>query len=161
MSVNPRIIQDPSFPTVVENLRILDGQSWKANQLLFTDAAGLLKACASEADDGTGGVKYLAMEDQADPGNSTTKAPVVRLTEGMRLEMYVLTGTVSSANLKLRYGLDVASNLCTVKLADTSNLAFEVIDLGFERNPMEFTSGDDPGVVWVRVLPAALEAAGA
>ncbi len=161
MSVNPRIIQSPGVPTVVENLRVLNGQSWKKNQLLFTDSAGLLKACATDADDGTGGVKYLAMDDQTDPGNSTTTAKVVALTDDMVLEMYVTTGTVGVANLRLRYGLDVTSNKCTVDLGDTSNLAFEVTDLGYERNPNEFTSADDPGVVWVKVVSAALTAAGA
>ena len=67
-AVNPVVAKGDHMETVKK--LILSGQTWNAGQFLFADANGLLKACASNADAGTGGIKYYAITDQTDPGDS-------------------------------------------------------------------------------------------
>ena len=154
MSVNPRIISSSDVPTIPENFLVENGQSWSAGQLVYLNGSGHLATCAS---DGVL-IRYLALETQADPADAVTTAKVVRLTRNMLLEMSVTTGAVTTANKGLQYSLDVTSNLCSVDTGDTGHVAFEVEELGYERNPSEFASTDDPGVVWVRLLTTVLEA---
>jgi len=140
-------------------LKILSGQSWKAGQFLFHDTSGLLKTCASDADSGTGGVKYVALTDQADPGNSTTYAEVGVIHQDHVFEMNELNGTVSEANLGVFYAIDVTSNIVTIDVDDTGNDALVVTELGYDYNPLQNTSSDTLARVRVKVIPAAIEAA--
>lgn len=160
-ATNPVVFKCETPMETTDQYYILNGQSWKAGQFLYVDTSGLLKACASDADAGTGGIKFLALTDQDDPGNSTTKAEVGIITADMVFEMNELNGTVSQANLGQFYALDVTSNVCTVDVDDTSNDALELVALGYETNPALYDSTDIKAKVYCKVLTVAIEAAAA
>ena len=117
---NPELFQS-DLPMATIKKFILSGQSWKQGQWLFTDGDDLLKACASDADSGTGGIKYVALTDQTDPGNSTTEATVGIITADMIFVVNELDGTVAAADVGTLIAIDVTSNVVTADLGDTSN----------------------------------------
>jgi len=138
---------------------ILNGQSWNKGQWLFTDGSDLLKACASDADSGTGGIKYVALSDQADPGNSTTEAEVGIITSDMEWKMNELDGAVAATDEGASFGIDVSSNVVTVDIGDTTNLAVQIVERMSDISPAKYNSADVKAKVVCKVLPAALEAA--
>lgn len=157
-ATNPVVVQSDA-PMATTKLYILNGQSWKAGQFLNVDANGLINACATDDDASTGGgIKYYALTDQADPGNSTTLAEVGVITADMVFEMNELDGTVSLANKDQFYALSVASNVCTVDVGDTGNDALQIVELGYLKNPALYDSADVKAKVWCKVIPAVLNA---
>lgn len=155
---NPEVFQS-DLPMATIKKFILNGQSWKQGQWLFTDTDDLLKACASDADAGTGGIKYVALTDQADPGNSTTETTVGVITADMIFVMNELDGTVAAADVGTHIAIDVTSNVVTADLGDTGNDALEIVDLMVNLNPAKYVLADVKAKILVKVLPAALEAA--
>lgn len=158
-AVNPAVYQGPVMET--RKAYILSGQSWKAGQFLFTDTSGLLKACASVADAGTGGIKYLAFKDQADPGNSTTEAEVGVITRDHVFVMNELDGAVDKANIGIAYDLNVTSNVCTFDEASSANPAIEVVGILSDASPVTDSTSDTKGRALVKILTTVLEAAAA
>lgn len=158
-ATNPEFYQGPVME--VREICVADNQSWKAGQFLYTNTSGLLVACATDADAGTGGIKYLALEDQADPNNNTTKAKVGVITRDHVFVMNELDGAVDAANVGLAYALDVTSNVCTFDESDTSNPAIEVVGLMSDVSPVTDTTSDVKGRALVKILTTVLEAAAA
>lgn len=156
-SVNPRLVAGPVMAT--EKILILSGQSWKAGQFLFVDTSGLLKTCASDADSGTGGIKYFALADQDNPGNSTTYAEVGVIHPDHVFEINELDGAVDSANIGGIYGIDVTSNVVTVDEGDTSNPALKVIAVASDYNPLQNDPADVKGRCRVQVIASVIDAA--
>jgi hypothetical protein len=156
-AVNPRVVAGPVMAT--ENILILSGQSWKAGQFLFVDTSGLLKTCASDADSGTGGIKYFALADQTNPGNSTTYAKVGVIHPGHVFEINELDGAIDSLNIGGIYGIDVSSNVVTVDEADTSNPALKVISVASDYNPLQNAADDVKGRCRVQVIASVIDAA--
>jgi hypothetical protein len=140
---------------------VADNQTWKAGQFLYTNTSGLLVACASDADAGTGGIKYLALEDQADPNNNTTLATVGVITRDHVFIMNELDGSADSANIGIAYGLDVTSNVCTLDEGDTGNPALEVVGIMADINPVQDVATDTKNRALVKILTTVLEAAAA
>jgi hypothetical protein len=140
---------------------VADNQTWKAGQFLYTNTSGLLVACASDADAGTGGIKYLALEDQADPNNNTTFATVGVITRDHVFIMNELDGSADSANIGIAYGLDVSANVCTLDEGDTSNPALEVVGIMADINPVQDVATDTKNRALVKILTTVLEAAAA
>jgi len=158
VAVNPEVVgKGTAMPT--GTYAILSGQSWKAGQFLFLDTNGLLKACASDAASGTGGIKFLALADQTDPGNSTTDIEVGLITRDTIFEMNELDGSVTVSNRGQFYALDVTSNVCTVDVGDTGNDALEIVALGGDFSPAEYNNSDTKAKVHCKILTVALEAA--
>ena len=155
---NPRVVAGPPLEKN-SSMYIKTGQSWNAGQFLYVDTAGLLNACASDADAGTGGIKYIAMDTVTDPGNDTTTADVGVLTRDHILEGNELDGTVARTNLGNYYALNVTSNVCTVDVGDTGNDAFEIVDLGYIYDAAQYNSTDVKGKVRFKILTTVLEAA--
>jgi len=153
---NPELVSGPVMATI-EKL-ILNGQSWNAGQFLNLDANGLLNSCASDDDAGTGGIKYLALSDQTDPGNSTTLEEVGIIESDHIFEGNELDGTVADANIGDQYGIDVTSNVVTVDVGDTSNPAVVITDIGNRFSPAEYASDDIKARVRFRILTVCLEA---
>lgn len=156
-SVNPRVVAGPVMAT--EKILILNGQSWKAGQFLFVDTSGLLKTCASDSDSGTGGIKYFALTDQTDPGNSTTYAEVGVIHPDHVFEINELDGAVDSANIGGIYGIDVTSNVVTVDEGDTSNPALKVIAVASDYNTLQNDVADVKGRCKVQVIASVIDAA--
>ncbi len=154
--VNPELIQSDN-PMETTTKKILNGQSWKTGQWLFTNTSDLLKTCASDADSGTGGIKYIALADQDDPGDSTTEVEVGIITQDMVFLINELDGTVADTDVGGQYAIDVTSNVVTVDIDDTTNIAVEMLEREANLSPAKY--GDDTKAkVRVKVIPAALEA---
>jgi hypothetical protein len=157
-ATNPVVVQSDA-PMATTKLYIKNGESWKAGQFLNVDASGLINVCATDDDASTGGgIKYYALTDQDDPGDSTTLAEVGIITADMVFEMNELDGTVSLANKDQFYALSVASNVCTVDVGDTGNDALQIVELGYLKNPALYDSTDTLAKVWCKVIPAVLNA---
>ena len=156
--VNPKLIKSDE-PMETANLLVLNGQSWKGGQFLYADANSALTVCATNADASTGGIKYVALVDQADPANATTYVDVGVITQDMVFEGNELDGTATATDIGGQYALDVTSNICTLDLGDTSDDAFEIVDIGHLRNPAEYAATDVKNKVWFKVIPACIEAA--
>lgn len=172
----PRVVKpDRADAEIEENLLVLNGQTWNPGDLLDIDNAGLLSKCADDADAGTGGVKYMALGAQTDPGNSTTKSqsPVLRLTADTVLEINAYHATpasavVTGANIGIQYGLDHATSaganggtIPVVDVADTTNLCFEIVGIpaDFDDTTKKGTTGDTYPRVRVKVINTCLQAA--
>ena len=155
-AVNPRVISGHMETT---KILILNGQSWKKGQFLFVDTAGALKECASNADAATGGVKYLALNDQADPGDTTSTAEVAVITRDLLFEGNELDAAVTRAMIGQQAALDVTSNLVSVDISDTGNDAVEIVDLGWVYEPNMNKSTDVKGRLSFRVMTTNIEAA--
>lgn len=155
---NPELFQADSPMETIKKF-ILNGQSWNQGQWLFTDGSDLLKACASDADAGTGGIKYVALSTQADPGNSTTEAEVGIITSDMVWGMNELDGAVAATDEGAQFGIDVTSNVVTVDIGDTTNVAVLLVERMSDISPAKYDSADVKAKVLCKVIPAALEAA--
>jgi hypothetical protein len=156
---NPELYQGPVMAT--REIYVADNQTWKAGQFLYTNTSGLLVACASDADAGTGGIKYLALKDQADPNNNTTLATVGVIVRDHVFIINELDGSVDTANIGIAYGIDVTSNVVTLDEGDTGNPALEVVGLMSSENPVQDSATDTKNRALVKVLTTVLEAAAA
>jgi hypothetical protein len=156
---NPMVYSGPVME--VREINVADNQTWKAGQFLYTNTSGLLVACASDADAGTGGIKYLALEDQTDPNNNTTKASVGVIVRDHVFIINELDGSVDDANIGIAYGIDVTSNVVTLDEGDTGNPALEVVGLMSDVNPVQDVATDTKNRALVKVLTTVLEAAAA
>ena len=156
-AVNPTLVKGPT-PDLVDKV-IASGQSWKKDQFLYENTSGLLVACASDADAGTGGIKYMAVSDQTDPGNSTTRTKVAVLTADHVFSFNELDGTLAVANIGQRYGIDVTSNVVTVDVGDTSNPAIEITELAVDYDPANNDPADVKARCRGRIITTVLEAA--
>lgn len=156
---NPVLYSGPVMET--RKILVADDQSWSAGQFLYTNTSGYLIVCASDADAGTGGIKYLALADQADPDNNTTYATVGVITRDHTFIMNELDGSLDAANVGIAYGLDVTSNVCTIDEGDTGNPALEVVGLMSDKNPIQDVATDTKNRGLVKVLTTVLEAAAA
>jgi len=152
-SANPQVVAGPIMETV--SMLIENGESWKAGQFLYVDTSGLLNACTSDIT----AIKYYALQDQDDPGNSTTFAEVVIIHADHVFEGNELDGTVTAANIGQFFGIDVTSNVVTVDVAEVTALVLEIVDLGYLRNPAVYTSADILAKVYFKILSIALERA--
>jgi len=156
-AVNPELYSGPVMETVDQYVK--DGQSWKAGQFLYSDTAGRLVACASDADAGTGGIKFLALEDQTDPGaEDSDKATVGVITTEHEFIGNELDGAVTSANLGVKYGIDVTSNVVTVDVGDTTNDAVYITRLGSDISPVQYKTDDIKAKVVFKLTTAVIEA---
>ena len=151
-AVNPALYQGPVMATVSLLVTNTTGV-WKAGQFL-TVSSGALIPCASDAVD----IKYLALKDQADPGNATTLAEVGVIQPDHVFVMNELNGAVTVANIGGRYALDVTSNVCTVDVDDTGHDAFIVKGVASADQPVTDKSDDVKGRVYVSVLSSVIEA---
>jgi hypothetical protein len=81
---NPVVAKGGHMETI--NKLILTGQVWKAGEFLTITEAGLLRKINDAPITSNGGVKYYALTDQANPGNSTTYAKVGIITPTTEFE---------------------------------------------------------------------------
>jgi len=156
---NPKVYAGPVME-MDDNHYIKNAQSWSAGQFLYVDTSGHLVACASNADAGTGGIKYYALEDASDPeAEDTTLASVGIITRDHEFIGNELDGTLTSTAKGQFYGLDVTSNVCTLDAGDTDNDALEVTRIGTEIAPAKYAAADTLQKVCFKILTVALEAA--
>ena len=155
---NPKLVKS-DLPMAREEYLVLNGQSWKAGQFLFLDANGMVKPCASDAASGTGGIKYYALADQADPANATTRIDVGVITADMIFEGNELDNAVTEAMRDVPYGISVVSNIVTVDTGDTGNDAVMIVDPVTNKIPVKYSSADTLAKVYFKVLPEAINAA--
>lgn len=155
---NPKVYAGPVME-IDDSHYIKNGQSWNAGQFLYVDTSGYLVACASDADAGTGGIKYLALEDATDPGApDTTLASVGIITRDHEFIGNELDGAVTDNNKGQQYGIDVTSNVVTVDVADTANPAVQITRLGSEIKPSKYVAADIKAKVLFKVLTTVIEA---
>jgi len=157
IAVNPRVVEGPVMET--KDVLIKSGSSWKAGQFLRVDTAGLLVAAATGARAANGGYQYLALTDQANPGNSTTYAKVGVIHPDHVFEMNENATTLAGANIGQRYGIVVASNVVTFDKTDATNVSVIVVDIAQNYNPLQNDVADTKARARVRVLKDALDAA--
>ena len=155
---NPELFQSDAPMATVKKF-ILNGQSWNKGQFLFTDTSDLLKACASDADAGTGGIKYVALSDQADPGNSTTEAEVGVITADMVFAVNELDGAVAATDEGASFGIDVTSNIVTVDIGDVTNVALTIVERMSDISPAQYTGADVKAKVLCKVRTDVIDAA--
>lgn len=151
-AVNPAVYQGPVMSTVSLLVTNTTGV-WKAGQFL-TVSNGALVPCASDAVD----IKYYALKDQANPGNTTTYAEVGVIDPDHVFVMNELDGAVTVANVGARYALDVTSNVCTLDVGDADHDAFLVVGVASSDEPINNKSDDVKGRAYVKVLSSVLEA---
>jgi len=157
---NPEWHSGPVTPAVVsDQYCIADNATWNAGQLVRITSAGLVKACATDDDAGTGGINAIAVNTQADAGNDATKVPLFMLAEDCVYRMNLVSGAASQAMIGDQYGIDVSDNVATVDHTDTSNVAVEVVGIMFNIDPSSYPIADTMAVVLVKFLPAVLNAA--
>lgn len=149
--VNPKVYQGPVMSTI--KLLITNGSSWKAGQFL-TVSSGALVACATDAVD----IKYLALADQADPGNATTYAEVGVIDPAHVFVMNLYSGAPSSATIGANIALNVASNVCTADYTDTTHDSLNVVDVLATQTPLTDSASDTYGRILVKVLGTVIQA---
>lgn len=170
----PRLVKtDIGNYEVLENAyRVEDNQTWQAGDFLRLNTSGLLERCANDVDSATGGIQFYALEDQADPDNSTTFATVLKITEDMEFEGNVYHSTAASALaassiIGQKYGLvhvtsagaADADGIPVVDLEDTSNPAFQVTAIASDYDESgENTAADVYGLCRFKVLAACIDA---
>jgi hypothetical protein len=157
IAVNPRLVAGPVMET--RTMLVDNGTSWKAGQFLFLNTTGELDTCASDADAGTGGIKFYALTDQANPGADGTYAEVGVIHPDHVFEINELDGAVDQANIGQIYGIDVTSNVVTVDEGDTSNPALKVIAVASDYNPAQNLVDDVKGRCRVQVIASVIDAA--
>ena len=169
----PRLVKpDAANREVIDDsYRVLNGQTWSAGDFLFLDASGLLKKCADDQDAALGGIKFFALEDQSDPGNSTTKGgAVIPITREMEFEVNVHHGTAASALaaasiIGLQYNMIYADpdgtasgDHVVLDLSDTGDPAFDVVAIASDYAPENNTVADVYGLCRVKITSANLDA---
>ena len=92
-------------------------------------------------------------------GADTTKKEFRKINDNCVFEMNELDGTVAETDLGQWFDMDVTSNLDTVNVGSNSHAVFEVIDLGWLREPLMNASTDTLAVLYVKVLARTLDAA--
>ena len=155
-AVNPKVVSGPVMETAT--LIIKNGQSWKAGEFLNVDSYGL-NVCLTDDDASTGGIKYLALEDQDDPVATTTTAEVGVIDEDHVFEGNELDGQLTALNIGANYAINVASNVVTVDVGDTTNPAVQVTDIGQIFNPALYNATDTKQKVRFKILTTCLQAA--
>ena len=127
-------------------------QSFKKGQFVYLSAAGKLTACASNAT----GCCGLAEADAS--GTTDTAIPVTIAKRGQQYTVFVTNGgsatTTAVSQVGKQYDIYVASNVCYLNTAGTSQRFFTVDALASED-----TVGDTNGrlVVEVRGIYAQLD----
>ena len=159
VAANPKVVAGPDMETV--SMLVKNGESWSAGEFLNVDANGLLNECASDDDAGAGGIKYYALADMSDPGNSTTYEEVGVIHSDHVFEGNELNGAVTGANIGNHYAIDVTTNVVTVDVDDTGNDAVIITDIGPNWNPAEYVLADTLAKVRFKILTVCLEAANA
>ena len=154
-AINPRIVKDNGTPVEFVEHNILNGESWSAGQFLNLNNDGLL----IEAVDGSVIYKFLAVETQADPGNSTTKATVAVLRSDLVLEMHELDGTIPETAKGTNFKMDLSSNVCTIDVDTVSTPSLKLVQNGFEYDNLNNNSADTLARCRVKVLQSVLDAA--
>ena len=160
---NPRIVF--LGDAEVKRQRILNGQTWNAGEFLRRDSAGLLQVVATGTGDASGGgIQFQALKDQADPGNSTTFANVMKIANDTIFEGNLFDDTTTqsypaAAVEGQQYGIDVQSNVHSVDHDETTTVCFEVTEISPDYNESENTLTDVYGRVRFKVLQTCIEAA--
>ncbi len=127
--------------------------TWKAGQLLKT-ASGNVTPCVT----GDTEIKYIALSDQDVAPSAGTLVKVGVLKAGTELEINELDGTLAAANVGENYGINVASNIVTLDVADTTNLAVKITQLAADYNSEKYDSTDVQARCRVRILSSVLDA---
>lgn len=158
-AANPKVVAGPVMGTV--SMLVLSGESWSAGEFLNVDASGLLNECASNDAAGAGGIKFYALQDMADPGNSTTYEEVGVIHADHVFEGNELDGAVTGAVIGNHYAIDVTSNVVTIDISDTSNDAVIITNIGPNWNPGEYVLADTKAKLQFKILTVCLEASNA
>ena len=143
-------------PLQKAKVRALDGQTWKADQPGYYDS-GYARPLAT---DGTS-AQFVFLEDQ-DTAASTTDAWVGAIDGNTKFVGYVSSDdsdtTAQRAHIGGTYGIHVGSNVATVNVNETSNVAVVVEDCLPYAEPFRNDSTDNPGQVIFRYLTSVLDA---
>ena len=132
-SSNPRIGMTGSghAPRILWGRHEADSQSFKKGQLGYL-ASGYLTADASD----TAQILGIAMFDATNVTSGHVTGDVIVLRPGDEIKIRVTNGgtdtRITAANLGIGYGLYVASNVCYLDLADTSNDRFQITKMLYE-----------------------------
>jgi hypothetical protein len=148
--VNPVVYQGPVMAT--RSILITNGQSWKAGQLLSVSSGALIAAASNSV-----ACKYYALQDQANPGNTTTFAEVGVITSEHVFLMNELDGAVPATSIGQLHSLDVTSNVCTVDTADNTTPCFRVVGIFSQIQPITDKSDDVKGRLLVKILQSVLD----
>jgi len=161
-AANPRFRYNADgLDAMAKARRLIDGDAtFNAGQFLYQKNDGLVYTCESDADTGTGGIQFLAMETVGTALSvDTTRKEMAVITAGDVFEMNELDGTVAETTVGGLYGLDVTSNICTVDLGDDSNTAFRVVDPSWVQSPFIDDSADVKARLLVEIIEAVINAA--
>ena len=149
---NPRIVKSGTQPVKVY-LPAAGSQTWKAGEFA-TVASGLVTLVATTDVD----IKYYLLEDQDSATSAGDLVACILISNDMIFEGNVLTGTVSSANQGMQYGISVASNVFTVKIADATNKAVQITEIASTYEPSRNVLADTLALVRFKFIQAVLEA---
>lgn len=151
---NPILVSQDTGTMSRVKIKILNGQSWKAGQLLRVDANGYLKAVAT---DGTQ-ITHYALSDQANPGNTTTEAEVGVLDGDMEFEGNALSQRLAITQIGARYALNVASNIVTIDPTDPTNVSVILTNVGPNWSPAQYDYTDTLQRCRFKILSTVLQA---
>jgi hypothetical protein len=163
--VNPQVAKGGHMETIKK--LILTGQAWQKGEFLTITDAGLLRGINTGALAGTGGVKYYALTDQANPGDSTTYAEVGVITPTLEFEGNCKSGTVSDANVGQVYDIDSTANAddstvddITVDTAGGEQAlgAAHITAIASDYNRIQNAAADTNAVVRFRIPAAIIDA---
>jgi len=147
---NPALYQGPVMGT--QSILVTNGQSWKAGQFLEVSSGALIPAASNSV-----ALKYYALTDQDDPGDTTTYAEVGIVTADHVFVMNELDGTVPTTSIGALHSIDVTSNVCTVDTADNTTPCFRVVGIAALDQPMTDVAADVKGRLYVSVIQTVLD----
>ena len=149
-------LQNPKLHTGrMETKKVPSGAvTWKAGQFL-TINAGLAEAAADDAVN----LKYYALTDQDSAPTAGDLVLVGVLTPDQIFELNEDAATaVTTANVGIPYGIDVASNIVTIDKSDTTNDCMIITELAFNYNPFKYTAADTNPRVRARIIASVIDA---
>jgi len=159
--VNPRVVSGDTLEKVTALIK--NGESWKAGQWLTINSSGQLTASVSDEDAATGGIQYIAPADISDPANATTTTEVLAIGPDAVFEGNVYHGTAASAlattaQIGMQYGINVASNVVSIDIAETTSPAVIVTEIGSIYAPIDNSAADVYGRIRFKLLTTVREA---
>ena len=152
---NPRFYSGP--PLEKDTKRAADSITWKAGQPGYFDTDGL---CAVLATDGVN-ASFIFSSDQ-DTATSSSDVKIERiLNASTRFVGFISqddADTVAAATqVGDQYGIHVGSNVATVNVNETSNVAVMVDALLYQEEGYMNASTDDPGQVIFHYIQSVLD----
>lgn len=149
---NPEVYSGPPMQ-VNSDYYVKNGQSWKAGEFLYVDTNGQLVVCATDATV----IKFQAIADQSDPGDSTTVATVGVIDADHIFRGNEYDTTATKAALGQKAAINVTDNVVSIDISDTTHDAVLITGIASDDNPIQDSNADTKARLYFKILDAALQ----